>query len=261
MSATACRETVADESPNAVIPKVRTLLNLFDARAPVLGLSELSRRSGLPKTTVHRLIQELAACEFLERDGRRYRLGSWLFELGQHVTTHRSLRYLAAPYLEDVSHATAETVVVCIPGHNEMLFAEKYVGSRGRGQVVTQVEGRVPMHCGASGKAVLAYGPPELLDRVLASGLEARTAYTITDPARLRSELAQVREQGFAVERQELIAGYGAVAAPVRQRDLAVGALTVIAPISRLDVNRYSVAVQLAARGLSRALTDRAPSG
>jgi len=246
-----------EQPVRAVIPRVRVLLQAFGPGAPVLGISELARRSGLPKTTVHRLARELTASEFLVRDGDRYQLGPWLFELGQHVTGHRSLRVLAAPHLEDLSRATSETVVLGIPGHGEMLFAEKYVGSHGRGQVVTRVEGRVPLNCGASGKVVLAFGNPQRLAELCAHDLERRTPFTNSDPERLRTELQAVRRQGYAVERQELVVGYGAVAAPVWCKTELIAALTVVAPISRLKVARFSPAVRLAARGLSRALSQR----
>lgn len=246
-----------DEPLNAVLPKARAILESFDAGTPVLGISELARRSGLPKSTVHRLAQELTACELLERDGTRYRLGPWLFELGQRVPVHRSLRVAAAPFLEDLSRTTQETVVLGVPGHDEMLFSEKYVGSRGRGQVVTQVDGRVPLHCGASGKVVLAFGPAELTDRVIANGLVKRTRFTITEPERLREELADVRAREYAVDRQELVLGYGAVAAAVWLGQKVIATLTVIAPISRLDVAHFSPAVLLAGRALSRTIDER----
>jgi len=240
-------------TPKPVLQKARRLLDAFDAYTPSLGITELSRRSGVPKTTCFRLAQELVACEMLDRDGSRYRLGAWLFELGQRVPEHRRLRVAAAPFLEEISRDTHETAALSIPGHDEILFSEKYVGSQGRGQVVTQVDGRVPLHCGASGKVVLAFGPPERVERMCERGLEARTPFTITDPERLRDQLEGVRSQGFAVERQELVVGYGAVAAPVWVRSEVVATMTVVAPVSRLDVSRFSVSVLRAASALTSA--------
>jgi DNA-binding IclR family transcriptional regulator len=248
-----------DATPlTALIPKVRVILQAFEQQPAILGVSEIARRCLLPKTTVHRLVHELADSGFLVRDGTGYRLGPWLFELGQHVSSHRSLRLMAAPYLEDLSRATGETVMLGLPGNGEVLFAEKYVGARGRGQVVTQVEGRVPLHCGASGKVVLAYGDAEQLAAVIATGLPARTPFTVTDPDRLRREVVIVQEQGYAVDREELVVGYGAVAAPVFRKDALAATLIVVAPISRLSVSRFAPAVCTAARGLTRAVSARA---
>jgi DNA-binding IclR family transcriptional regulator len=241
-----------DAPGKAVLQKARDILDCFDSRTPELGVNELARRSGLPRTTARRLAQELVACELLDRSGGRYRLGAWLAELGARVPAHRSLRVAAAPYLEELTHLTHETAVLALPGHGEILFGEVYVGSRGRGQVVTLVDGRVPLHCGASGKVVLAFGPPELLEHTVEAGLAPRTRRTITDPERLAAELARVREQGYAVDRQELVEGYGAVAAPVRVGSEVIAALSVVAPISRLDVPAFAAAVRRTAGDLSR---------
>jgi len=241
-----------DTPGKAVLQKARDILDCFDSHTPELGVNELARRSGLPRTTARRIALELVACELLDRSGGRYRLGAWLAELGARVPAHRSLRVAAAPYLEELSHLTHETAVLALPGHGEILFGEIYVGSRGRGQVVTLVDGRVPLHCGASGKVVLAFGPPELLARTVEGGLAPRTRRTITDPERLVAELERVREQGYAVDRQELVEGYGAVAAPVRVGSEVIAALTVVAPISRLDVPAFATAVRRTAGDLSR---------
>lgn len=249
-----------EAAPKPVLRKARRLLDAFDAYTPALGITELSRRSGVPKTTCYRLAQELVTCEMLERDGSRYRLGAWLFELGQRVPEHRRLRVAAAPFLEDISRDTHETAALSVPGHDEMLFGEKYVGSHGRGQVVTQVDGRVPLHCAASGKVILAFGSSDRVAHICARGLDARTPFTITDPARLRDQLVEVRGQGFAVERQELVVGYGAVAAPVWSRDDVVATLTVVAPVSRLDVNRFSASVRRAASALTSACGGERPA-
>jgi DNA-binding IclR family transcriptional regulator len=241
-----------DTPGKAVLRKARDILDCFDSHTPELGVNELARRSGLPRTTARRLAQELVACELLDRSGGRYRLGAWLAELGARVPAHRSLRVAAASYLEELSHVTHETAVLALPGHGEILFGEVYVGSRGSGQVITLVDGRVPLHCGASGKVVLAFGPPELLARTVEAGLAPRTRRTITDPDRLAVELAGVREQGYAVDRQELVDGFGAVAAPVRMGSEVIAALSVVAPISRLDVAAFAVAVRRSAAELSR---------
>ncbi|MGI5466788.1 IclR family transcriptional regulator [Streptomyces sp. CA-132043] len=237
---------------DSLLRKVRLILAAFDTASPVLGLSELARRTGLAKTTVHRVATELTGVGLLNRHGRRYVLGPLLFELGQRVPQARTLRLSAARYLEDLALTTRETAVLAFPGDQDVLFAEKYFSQRGGGVTVTQVEGRVPFHCGASGKALLAFGAPEIHRRVLAAPLRRRTQWTITDPDRLRAELERVRQQGFAVDRQELVAGYGAVAAPVLASGVAVATLTVVGPVDRLDVSRLAPVVRLAGRALTR---------
>lgn len=237
---------------DSLLRKVRLILDSFDTGAPVLGLSELARRTDLAKTSVHRVASEMVEVGLLNRQGRRYELGPLLFELGQRVPRTRDLRLIAARYLEDLAVTTRETVVLGFPGDRNVLFAEKYFSQRGGGVTFTQVEGRVPFHCGASGKALLAFGDPSIRDRVLGSTLRQRTRWTITDPAVLDAELAQIRRQGYAVDRQELVVGYGAVAAPVFSADIAVATLTVVGPIDRVPVARLAPVVTAAARALSR---------
>lgn len=244
-----------EANPKAVLARATAILGAFDAHTPSLGLNELTRRSGLPKATTHRLALSLVACGLLDRDGSRYRLGRWLFELGQRAPAHRSLRLAAAPFLEDMSRATSETALLSLPGHDEILFGEKYVGLRGRGQVATLVEGRIPLNTSASGKVVLAFGDPDRSNRFMEGDLSRSTQFTITDPNQLLAEIEHVRKQGYAVDRQELILGYGAIAAPVFRGNELVASLSIVAPISRLDVARFAPTVLLAGSALSRALS------
>ncbi|WP_063726952.1 IclR family transcriptional regulator [Streptomyces sp. RTd22] len=237
---------------DSLLRKVRLILGAFETGAPVLGLSELARRTELAKTTVHRVATEMVGVGLLNRHGRRYELGSLLFELGQRAPRTRAMRLIAARYLEDLALTTRETVVLGFPGDHDVLFVEKYFSQRGGGVAVTEVEGRVPFHCGASGKALLAFGAQALREGVMAAPLRRRTPWTITDPARLEAELEQVREQGYAVDRQELVVGYAAVAAPVFADGVAVATLTVVGPVERLDVRRLAPVVGAAGRALTR---------
>jgi DNA-binding IclR family transcriptional regulator len=238
----------------SVLQKARMILGAFDAPSPQLGLSELARRTGLAKTTVHRVASEMVSVGLLARYGRRYELAPLLFEFGQRVPRTRALRLAASPFLEDLAIATRETVVLGTPGDHDVLFVEKFFGQRGGGTTVTKVEGRVPFHCGASGKVLLAFGDPALLEQVTAGPLRPRTPRTITDPERLRAEIARVRENGYAVERQEVVVGYGAVGAPVLIDGRALATITVVTQIDRLDVRRLVPAVSTAARALSRVI-------
>jgi DNA-binding IclR family transcriptional regulator len=108
-----------------VLQKARLILDAFDAHSRRLGLSELSRRSGLAKTTVYRVASEMVSVGLLARHGRQYELAPLLFELGQRVPRTRALRLAAAPYLEDLAITTRETVVLGVPGDHEVLFVER----------------------------------------------------------------------------------------------------------------------------------------
>src|SRR6056297_1045875 len=108
--APAGRRGAADADAASIVHRAAVVLDAFGAKRAVMGLSELSRRSGLPKPTVHRLAGQLVEVGFLERQGTSYRLGVRLFELGLRVPRSRVLRDAALPFLEDLYVTSRETV-------------------------------------------------------------------------------------------------------------------------------------------------------
>jgi DNA-binding IclR family transcriptional regulator len=239
---------------SGVVGRVAVILAAFDADTPEMGLNELARATQLPKTTVHRLANELVAHGFLDRSGTRYLLGTRLFELGQRVPSRRLLRETALPFLEDVFVATNETVHLAVVDDAEVFYVERLAGHRSTG-TPSAVGGHLPMHCTATGKALLAHSAPDLVERVIAAGLKRRTAFTIVVPSLLLAELDKIREGGAAVEREETRLGFVSVAAPVFDRTGTVlAAISVTGPRSRLDPEHVVGAVRAAARGLTRVL-------
>ncbi|TCO61116.1 IclR family transcriptional regulator [Actinocrispum wychmicini] len=227
---------------NSVLGKLTLLLDAFSFDHPELSLSELVRRSGLHKPTVHRLCTELIHWGYLERHGIRYRLGIRLFEIGQRVCDQGLLRDAARPVMDELQRMTGGVVHLSVRSGTEVLYVEKITG---RAQVQpSRIAGRMPMHCTASGKVLLAHGSPELVNAVLAGGLRRLTPYTITVPAQLTKALAQVRAAGFAKEFEETRHGYLSVAAPVRGAGHeVVAALSLTVPTVRADVPALARAV------------------
>jgi len=244
---------VAEHSAT-VVEKIRVVMDAFGFDDAVLGISEMARRTGLPKTTVHRLAEQLVEHTFLERAGHRYQLGMRLFELGQLVPQRRRLRDTALPFLEDVYVATRDTVHLAIADGLHVLYVEKLSGHRGVDRP-SRVAGRMPMHCTATGKAVLAHSAPDVFARLVSAPLDRLTPYTIVVPDVLAAELDRVRTNGFSVEREETRVGFASVAAPVFGRDgLILGALSVTGLDREIEPDRVAFAVVTAARGLSREL-------
>ncbi|HET6663016.1 MAG TPA: IclR family transcriptional regulator, partial [Acidimicrobiales bacterium] len=174
----------------SVLGKVRSILDSL-ADGGVLGLSELARRSGVAKPTVHRLCGELIDWGVVERSGDAFRLGPKLFELGGRVPGRRQFREAALPFVEDLFVATGQTVHLAVLDGHDVFYIERLTGRRFR-PAPSAVADRLPLHCTATGKCLLAFGPPELLDAVVASGLPARTERSITDGAELAAELDRV---------------------------------------------------------------------
>jgi IclR family transcriptional regulator, acetate operon repressor len=243
-----------DAVPNSVIGRTMTLLAAFRPADTELTLAELTRRTGIPKPTVHRLVGELAAWQVVERTGTGIRLGMRLFELGTMAPRQRGLRETAAPFLADLFEATHETVHLAVPDGVEVVYVEK-IDSRRAPAVPSRVGGRMPAHCTGVGKALLAFAPPGRLAEVVAAGLTRRTPRTVVAPGHLARDLALIAERGIAEEHEESAPGIACVAAPVLGTDgIAVAAVSITGWATRLDTARLAPAVRTAALGISRLL-------
>ncbi|MGW3949515.1 IclR family transcriptional regulator [Streptomyces sp. NPDC004752] len=244
---------VAD-SMNSVLGKVRPILEAFTAEDSALSLAELVRRSGVAKATVHRLAQELVAWGLLEREGCDYRLGLRMFELGQRVHRQRILREAVQPYLEDLLLITQETIHFAIHDSLDVVYLDKIFPHRGL-NAESRVAGRLPLYCTGTGKAILAHSPPSLFVAVVRGGLKPFTRHTVVSPGRLRVQLDRIREDGIALETEEIRLGYASLAVPVfAQGTSLVGALSVTAPSYRMDVAGHAAALRTAALGIGRSL-------
>ncbi len=236
------------------------LLKEFLSREPDLGVSELARRLGLGKSTVHRLLTTLASEGLIEQDPRTggYRLGIVVFELGEAVKVHMDLHTAGGPVLASLREETGESAQIGVLDGFDVVYVDRLESQRTI-RMFTETGRRVPVHCTSSGKALLAHLDPARLDDLLAAApLTHLTPHTITDPAALREELSRIRARGWsdAVEEREL--GVASVAAPVRRIDgTVIAAISVGAPLARLGAlqrRRYGPLVAEAGEAVSRRL-------
>jgi DNA-binding IclR family transcriptional regulator len=244
-----------------VASRVLAVLGAFSAGHRLLTLTQLSRRTGLPLATTHRIVAELTAWGALERDdGGRYRIGLRLWEVGSLAPRGLGLREAALPFLEDLYEATHQNVQLAVLDGTEVVYLERIPG-RDSVSVLTRVGGRWPAHITGVGLALLAYAPAEQQERYLAGPLARYTEKTITDPVRLRRELAEVRRAGYAVSDGQVTLDALSVAAPVRgPGDAVVASISIVVPSGSVPSSALAPAVLTAARGISRALRASAPS-
>ncbi len=240
----------------SVLGRYLAVLTAFDASTTRIGLAELTTRTGLPKTTVHRLCGELAGEGLLERDeSGTYALGIRLFELGELVPRHRSLSSVALPIMEDLREATRQRVHLAVLDGVDVVYVE-ILGSTAA-DVASRVGGRFPAHATGVGKVMLAYSSAGMVRSRIEAGLPALTPRTIATPDAFIGELRKIRSVGMALDLGESHLGIACVAAPVfgANRRIRAG-LSVTGPAASIDPGLLGPAVRTAAFTLSRTLRD-----
>ena len=229
--------------PNSVLGKVEAILDALAEDGTAMGLSALARSSGVPKATVHRICVDLVTWGVVERSGDAFRLGARLFELGSRVPSRRGLRELALPYLEELLVGCGHSIHLAVPLPDAVLYLDKLMVHRST-PTPSEVASRAPLHATATGKAVLAFGDPQLVRDLLSGPLERFTARTLVDPAELAHDLGETRARGYSVEREEFAVGYASMGAPlIGLGGRVTGAVAVTTAVDELDVARTSHAL------------------
>jgi IclR family acetate operon transcriptional repressor len=237
-------------------------LQVIEATAAIGGaatLSEIARKTALPRSTAHHILRALVDFGYLAQDGdaQPYRLGPRLFRLTGHTWTKEQLADIAMPYLDGLSRRTGEGTSLAILRDGIVTIVAKRE-SEGPVRVVQEVGARRPIYCTAVGKALAAWLPGSELDGIIARTVfERNTPRTITTAAAFRRELARIRAAGFAIDNEEHMGGIRCLAAPVRDHSGEVRAsLCVVGPASRIPQRRLveirpvlaAVAADLSAR-------------
>jgi DNA-binding IclR family transcriptional regulator len=232
-----------EREPGTLIQSVQRatrLLKAFDSGPAELGVMELSRRVDLHKSTVSRLLATLESEGLIERvpETDKYRLGFMLMRLAGQVTHFGDVREAARPLLVELTERSSETVHLAVLDGDEVVNVEQISGPH-LVREANWVGRRTPLNCVANGKALLAFQPEATIGRVLAGPLPRYTERTLADPARLRRELAQVRERGYAQALGEIEEGLNAVAAPIRDAaGTVVAAVSISGPAYRVTADR-----------------------
>lgn len=241
------------------VPAVSRALDILELLLSNDSVSapEITERLGLPRTTVHELVQTLVERGFVEAvqdTPRRYRLGLRLFELGNAYAAGLDLPREAAAVAAEVSASCRETVHVAVRDGADVVYVAK-ADSTHSVRMVSTLGGRLPAHLTAVGKTLLAALPDAELARLYPPGrdLATMTPASLRTPAALRRELARVRERGLAFDRCESNPDVNCVAAAVRDhRGATVAALSVSVPILRWSDEREAELADLVRAGAAR---------
>lgn len=212
----------------SVLERAFGLLSVFSEDRRVLSLTEIAGLTGLPKSTTHRIINDLVQLGALERQERGYKIGLAL--IGQiHSAPMGLLRNAAMPALLELHGRIGHTVHLGILRDREILVIEK-VDHRSQIRVPTAVGSRYAAHGSAMGKAILANRIPETMDLIAERPLTRSTPATITDADRFRRQLEQVSLSRVAEDNEETVAGLSCVGSAVMCDGVPVGAVSITFP-------------------------------
>lgn len=206
------------EGPNYDAPAARLALKLVEelcASDQPLGVTELARRLDTNPNMTFRLLRSLEdAGWILRREDAKYEMGLRAFHYTSMPVTRMGLRRAADAPLRRLWEANGESTYLGIVDGTRTLFLE-HLDATGDIRLSARPGGRYRMHCAAPGKVLLAFSENDVVERVVAEGLDRQTDFTITDSAALATELARIRAQGYGLDCEEYATGLICCAAPV----------------------------------------------
>lgn len=239
------------------LERAASILDAFDDRHRELSLASLVRRTGLPRSTVHRTAERMIRLGWLDKPELHYRIGNHIFELSGLAAVRHDLREAVLPFMQDLYASTQTAVQLGVLEGPEVLIVDKISGHR-RLRVLSGVGGTVPTYCSALGRAMLAHCDEAVVATVLAGPMIQRTPATLTTPAAVGRELVACRERGWAIEREEGNVGVTCVAAPVfGPLGTVAAAVSVTGPSAQVRPHRAGPAVREAAAAASQAYRRR----
>lgn len=243
------------EPGRTVGSRLLEVLFAFQPGHSALSLADLVRKTGMPHATVRRLAMELTDSGALDRrpDGR-FTVGLRLWQLGTLAPLTESLRTLAQPFLEDLYTALHQHVQLAVLEGQEAVIIERLSAPEAP-ELVSQVGGRLPLHCTGVGKVLLSHGGTELIETVLAGELQEYSSRSIVAPEVLRKEIADCRRTGTATVRGELTPGTDSVATRiVNGEGRVVAALSVVVRTESVKHPAVLPSVIASGLGISRLL-------
>jgi DNA-binding IclR family transcriptional regulator len=244
----AAQEAPREDSRTDMVGKALGLLVLLGDEPRGASAAELSRRAGLPFSTTYRLLGSLTRDGFVdyEPDGRRYRLGLRVFQLGQRVSNHHGFAGTALPVLRRVTEETGEATILSVRDGHHHLTVNKVDGPQ-MFRVTSDPGHLGALHTTSVGKALVAFADDATRARLLDElELEPLTELSLTDRDAFRAEIELIRRRGYATMDEENEPGMRAVAVPVfNSQGHAFASLATAAPVFRMSLDAMVALVPL----------------
>jgi DNA-binding IclR family transcriptional regulator len=239
----------------SAISRAVGVLGAFSVESPFLSLGEIAQRAGIPLSSTHRIVTELAGHGLLERmPDRSYRVGNRLWEMGSRTPGALGLREIALPFLHAVQSRVRQHTQLVVRSDLDVLVLER-LSSRDAVVNASIVGGRIPLQHSSSGIVLLAEAEPDVLERVIARGLRPLTPASLQTESELREAVRQAQHDGYSVAEGRIFEESRGIAVPVRgSQGVVVAAVGVVVPNDGSPPLDYAKILRRAAEGISAAL-------
>jgi len=245
-------QTERRDPPPSMVERMTLILEAFDAPMVRRSLEEVVSRTGLPRSTVHRILDQLVRLDWIVHTSSGYRLGRRSFGLGDGGRAQ--IRAAAAPLLHELHLRTAMVVHLSVLDGGEIVYLDK-VGGRLAASLPSRVGGRSPAYATAGGKAMLAWTDPERVDALYRHGPHWPTERATSGLGALHRELNRVRQRsGLAFGRCVSVRGISCVGVAVRGTDGPVAGISLCGDVPVAQLERVAPLITHAAAAVSRAL-------
>ncbi|WP_247000544.1 IclR family transcriptional regulator [Halosolutus gelatinilyticus] len=226
-------------------PQVQTVSRTFEILETIqeldgAGVSEIAERVDIGKSAVHNHLTTLANDEYVTKDGDEYHIGLSFLGLGAYARDRTSIYDTGQMQADKLADETGELVNLLVEKNGMGIYLYQAKGQNAV-ELDTHEGKRVRLHCTGLGKAILAFRSRAEIDEILDEhGLAKLTPHTITDHEALHAELETVREQRYAIDREERLHGLRCIAAPITDdSDRSIAAISVACPVHRVDDERF----------------------
>ncbi|GII29167.1 IclR family transcriptional regulator [Planotetraspora mira] len=240
------------ELPLSMVERMTLIMDAFAGRSTRLTLEDVARSTHLPRSTAHRILDQLVRLDWLDHTSFGYSLGRRALGLGGRNGSHGEIREAAAPLLHNLQIKTGMVVHLAVLDGSDVFYLDK-VGGRFALSVPSRVGGRAPAHSTALGKAILAWLEPEQVEALVGRSISRLTSRTIGDIGTLHQELNRIRQRrGLAFERGECFPNIACVAAAIRGHEGPVASISLVGD-ARMPLEKVAPLVVDAARQASLA--------
>ncbi len=245
-----------------VLKKAFDILDLFDERGKELTVTEVHESLDMNKASAFRILKNLEDAGYVEREPltHKYYLGSKIYNLGLLAEPHTTIKRITRPFLEELNEECQETVHLAVLHQGEALYLDKIEGKKTI-RVISSIGSKLPCHCSGVGKVLLADLSEDEVEKIVREkGLPQFTDKTIKDLDRLKAELAKIRQQGYAIDNEEIERGLKCAAALLTNSEgKGLASISISVPSERFnkESDAYISAVRKTAARISRAIHQK----